>query len=79
MKSYKADLKMEFATTSHLTQTLSPLRTDITCDIFAQVSNIVNMLSHTKNLLQSVCSFSIVQDLAASTASFQSSKLPGAQ
>jgi len=79
MKSYKADLKMEFATTSHLTQTLSPLRTDITCDIFAQVSNIVNMLSHTKNLLQSVCSFSIVQDLPAASMFFQLSNLPLAQ
>ena len=67
LESFREDLMKEFARTIQLTQTLSQLRTDIQCNISAQVSDIVNRLSHIKNSLKSVSSVSTVQDLEAST------------
>ena len=79
LKSFREDLKQEFATTSQLTQTLSQLRTDIKSDISAQVSDIANRVSHIENSLQSVCSTSTVQDLVVSTVSSKLSQLLSAQ
>ena len=79
LKPFREDLKQEFATTSQLTQTLSQLRTDIKCDVSAQVSDIANRALHIENSLQSVCPVSTVQDLVGSTVSSQLSQLLVAQ